>query len=158
MAQPEQAEVVRVVRIQARPDIVFSFFTDPERMARWKGRSAVLDPRPGGIYQVDIHGNMVRGEYVAIEPYTRVVFTWGWEGEGPVQPGTSTVEVLLRPDGDGTVLTLRHGDLPDAAAAAEHAAGWDHFLPRLAATAEGRDPGPDPWAQPQQTPGDTRHG
>jgi hypothetical protein len=33
------------------------------------------------------------------------------------------------------------------AAEAEHSTGWDHYLPRLAETAEGRDPGPDPWAQ-----------
>ncbi len=25
-----------------------------------------------------------------------------------------------------------------------HAGGWDNYLHRLAATAEGRDPGPDP--------------
>ena len=27
-----------------------------------------------------------------------------------------------------------------------HKEGWEHFLPRLVALAEGRDPGPDPWA------------
>jgi uncharacterized protein YndB with AHSA1/START domain len=142
--QPEDA-VVRQVRIAARPDIVFAHFTDPARMVRWKGAHAELDPRPGGAYRVDIHGNLVRGEYVAVEPFTRVVFTWGWEGGGPVPPGSSTVEVLLRPDGDGTLLTLRHTGLPDAARAA-HTDGWDHYLPRLAETAAGGDPGPDPWA------------
>jgi uncharacterized protein YndB with AHSA1/START domain len=145
--QPDGDAVVRQVRIAARPDIVFSFFTDAERMVRWKGDRAELDPRPGGTYRVDMHGNVVRGEYVAVEPYTRVVFTWGWEGEGPVPPGASTVEVLLRPDGDGTLLTLMHRDLPDEMARANHAAGWDHYLPRLTETAAGRDPGPDPWAQ-----------
>ena len=41
--QPLEKEV----RIEARPETVFPFFTDPAKMTRWKGRSAVLDPRPG---------------------------------------------------------------------------------------------------------------
>jgi uncharacterized protein YndB with AHSA1/START domain len=150
VAQPDTA-VVREMRIAARPDVVFAHFTDPERMVRWKGRHAELDPRPGGVYRVDMHGSVISGEYVAVEPYRRVVFTWGWEGEGPVPPGSSTVEVLLRPDGDGTVLTLRHSGLPDDAARAQHTQGWEHYLPRLARTAEGGDPGTDPWTQQQQT-------
>lgn len=138
MAQPEfdpDVAVVRELRIAARPDIVFAHFTDPERMVRWKGDRAELDPRPGGIYRVEVHGHAARGEFVAVEPYHRVVFTWGWEGEGPVQPGSSTVEVLLRPDGDGTWLTLRHTGLPDEEQRAMHSQGWDEFLPRLAETA-----------------------
>lgn len=135
MAQPETA-VVRELRIAARPDIVFSYFTDPDRMVQWKGDRARLDPRPGGEYRVELHGSVVRGEYVAVEPYHRVVFTWGWEGDGPVQPGTSTVEVSLRPDGDGTLLTLRHSGLPDEQARAMHSEGWDNYLPRLAETVE----------------------
>jgi uncharacterized protein YndB with AHSA1/START domain len=139
VAQPDTdpgTAVVREMRIAARPDIVFAHFTDPERMVRWKGDRAELDPRPGGIYRVELHDSVARGEFVAVEPYHRVVFTWGWEGEGPVQPGTSTVEVLLKPDGDGTVLTLRHSGLPDEAARALHSEGWDHYLPQLAQTAE----------------------
>jgi hypothetical protein len=31
-----------------------------------------------------------------------------------------------------------------------HAEGWLHFLARLVVAAEGRDPGPDPWATPAQ--------
>ena len=93
------------------------------------------------------HGNVARGEFVSVEPPTRVVFTWGWEGEGnPIPPGASTVEVTLTPDGDGTVLRLVHRDLPLEAQGA-HADGWDHFLPRLVEAAAGRDPGRDPWSE-----------
>lgn len=66
----------REVRIAARPETVFSFFTDPVKFIRWKGIKATLDPRPGGIYRVDINGrDVVRGEYVEITSYSRVVFT-----------------------------------------------------------------------------------
>jgi hypothetical protein len=42
----------------------------------------------------------------------------------------------LTPDGDGTILTLRHTGLP-VAFSHEHQAGWAHFLPLLATAATG---------------------
>jgi uncharacterized protein YndB with AHSA1/START domain len=139
--------VEREVRIAARPETVFGFFTDPVRMLRWKGIEAELDPRPGGTYRVQINAQaIVRGQFVAVEPHRRVVFTWGWEGEGqPVPPGSSTVEVTLTPDGDETILRLTHRGLP-AELRDVHGHGWDHFLSRLATAAAGGDPGPDPMA------------
>jgi uncharacterized protein YndB with AHSA1/START domain len=146
MVQLEDA-VVREVRIAARPDIVFAYFTDPARMVQWKGVSANLDPKPGGVYDVRINAkHIARGEYLAIEPYSRVAFTWGWEGHGEVPPGASTVEVTLRPDGDGTLLRLCHSGLPSEAERTGHAEGWDHYLSRLAIRATGGDPGVDPWS------------
>jgi uncharacterized protein YndB with AHSA1/START domain len=138
--------LVRQVRIAARPETIFPFFIDPAHMTRWKGIEATLDPRPGGIYRVNITGqNIARGEYVEIVPFERVVFTWGWEDEGsPVPPGTSTVEITLTPDGAETVVQLRHLGLT-AEGRASHSDGWDHYMSRLAAAAGGGDPGPDPW-------------
>ena len=136
----------REIHIAARPEVVFQFFVDPAKMVQWKGMDAMLDPRPGGIYRVNVTGrDIARGEYVEISPPNRIVFTWGWEGS-PIAPGSSTVEILLTPDGDGTLLLLRHTGLPSEAVA-EHAAGWEHFLPRLAIVAAGNDPGIDPWIQ-----------
>ena len=113
------------------------------------GAKAELDPRPGGIYRVSISDQIIaRGEYVEVSAPNRVVFTFGWEGEGaPIPPGSSTVEVTLAPDGDGTIVRLRHAGLP-ADQQASHDDGWSHFIPRLVAAAEGRDPGPDSMGQP----------
>jgi uncharacterized protein YndB with AHSA1/START domain len=139
--------VEREIRIDASPETVFAYFTDPARMTRWKGRSATLDPRPGGAYRVEINDRaVVRGEFVEVTPYSRLVFTWGWEGsdpEHPVPPGSSTVEVVLEPDGGGTLVRLRHRDLP-AGQGELHDQGWTHYLGRLGEAAAGRDPGPDP--------------
>src|SRR5262245_62584 len=150
VATPAPDAVVREVRVDARPETVFPFFTDPARMVLWKGVEADLDARPGGIYRVNVTGrNVARGQYVEVVPNRRVVFSWGWEGaDAPIPPGASTVEVELIPDGDGTIVRLTHRDLP-AEARSDHAAGWEHFLPRLAAAAAGSDPGPDPWATPR---------
>lgn len=154
MAVDQRDVVEREVRIAARPETVFAFFTDPDKMVRWKGRSADLDPRPGGIYRVEISDQViVRGEYVEVSPPTRVVFTWGWEGQEAnpsephaVPPGSSRVEVSLEPDGDGTLVRLRHLDLPEASREI-HGQGWDLYLGRLAVAAAGGDPGPEPNPQ-----------
>ena len=63
-----------------------------------------------------------------------MVFTWGWEGNQGVPPGSTTVELTLKADGDGTVLSLRHTGLPDGEAGAMHEEGWRHFTARLALT------------------------
>jgi len=136
--------VEKEVRIAARPQVVFEFFTDPVKMVRWKGVDAMLDPRPGGTYRVNVTGKEVAvGEYVEVVPHSRIVLTWGWEGS-PIAPGSTIVEITFTPDGDGTLLRLRHSGLAGEAAL-QHADGWDHFLPRLALAAAGEDPGSDPW-------------
>jgi uncharacterized protein YndB with AHSA1/START domain len=147
MTVPEATDAAEFeVRIAARPETVFQFFTDPVKMMMWKGVDAALDARPGGIYRVNVTGReTARGEYVEVTPYSRIVFTWGWE-EGPLLPGASLVEVSFIPDGSETIVRLRHSGL-SGEALASHAEGWNHFLPRLALAAAGKDPGVDPWTQ-----------
>ena len=147
MPTEETAEAGAVeceVRIEAAPETVFPFFTDPERMTRWMGETATLDPRPGGVWRAAVVGeHTARGEYVEVDPPRRVVFTWGWENEDTlVEPGSSTVEVELIPDGEGTLVRLTHRDLPEQARD-QHRMGWTHYLDRLAIAAPGGDPGPD---------------
>ncbi|MEX2045533.1 MAG: SRPBCC domain-containing protein [Chloroflexota bacterium] len=131
--------IEKVIRIAARPETVFRLLIDPKEYVRWKGKVAELEPRPGGTYSVDfIEKGLVVGKYVEVVPGRRVVFTWGWDGNEVVPPGSSTVEIDLEPDGEGTRLRLVHRGLPEGAIAT-HREGWDFFLPRLANVAEGRD-------------------
>jgi len=100
LPEPQRATrlVEREVRIEAGPERIFPYFTDPEKMVRWIGVAATLDPRPGGVFWVDtMSGYFFEGEYIAVEPHSRVVFTWGYanfpDEENPLPPGSSTVEV-----------------------------------------------------------------
>ena len=141
-------DVVTVRRaIRARPATVFSFFTDRDRWLSWQGVVAEIDPRPGGIFRMNVRGDgWASGRFTAVEPYHRIAFTWGWEGaDSPVPPGSSTVEVTLEPQGDGTLLTLVHTGLP-LPALDMHRDGWNHYLDRLTIRAAGGDPGPDTTA------------
>ena len=73
---------------------------------------------------------LVRGTYVSVEPPNRVVFTWGTPGNDALPPGSSTVEVLLKADGNETVVELFHHDLP-VAELSGHKAGWTACLAKL---------------------------
>jgi uncharacterized protein YndB with AHSA1/START domain len=91
-------------------------------------------------------GDVARGRYVEIDPPRRLVFTWEWENLGTAPASASSlVEVTLSPDGDGTLLRLVHRGVPQESRRGS-AAGWTHYLARLAVAASGHDPGPDPWA------------
>ena len=126
--------IEREVRVAARPETVFAFWTDPGKMARWMGRDVRLDPRPGGEFRIDYNGSdIASGAFVEVDPPTRIVLTWGWEAAGDATPpGASTVEVDFVPDGDGTIVRLRHSGLVEEAVSG-HAEGWDQFLPSLVA-------------------------
>jgi uncharacterized protein YndB with AHSA1/START domain len=133
------------VEVAAPPATVFSYFTDSSKIIRWVGSKATLEPRPGGLYLVDVLDDHIsRGTYREVTPVSRLVFSWGWEGDDEIPPGSSMVEIDLVPHGGGTLVKLTHRDLPESAIAS-HGEGWRHYLDRLALVVAGRDPGPDPW-------------
>jgi uncharacterized protein YndB with AHSA1/START domain len=142
------------VTLPASPEEVFRHLTDPAAMIRWMGQHAVLTPVPGGAFEVDINGVPVRGEYLEVDPPRRVLVSWGVAGNAAMPPGATEVEFTLTPIPSGTRLRLVHRNLPPSEAAS-HPVGWAHFLGRLATSAAGADPGPDPWRQaaPSASPG-----
>jgi uncharacterized protein YndB with AHSA1/START domain len=137
---PEATEteaIVSEIQIDASPETVFAFFTEPDKLTRWLATEATLDPRPGGINQQTHAGSRgayyMRGEFLEVEPPSRVVFTWGYENpEIDVRPGGSTVEVTFEPADGGTLVRLVHTGLPESELAA-HREGWATMLARLAA-------------------------
>nr|WP_308637416.1 SRPBCC family protein [Paenibacillus silvisoli] len=139
--------ITKQIFIECRPETLFSFFTDPEKLVRWMGRHVLLDPSIGGKYRIDINGNdIAMGEYKEIVPYERIVMTWGWEKSKLVPPGSSTVEFSLQPQDNGTLLQLTHYGLPTSEVAS-HVQGWTHYMPRIQTVAQGGDPGIDPWSE-----------
>lgn len=122
-------------RIAAPPETVFAFLTESDKWTSWQGTRADLDPRPGGVFRVDVReGAVTSGTYVQVDPPHRVSFTWGFETPGhPIPAGSTLVEIELVPDADGTLLRLRHSAVP--LPGLEVRRGWDHWLDRLAAAA-----------------------
>ncbi|HEX6422177.1 MAG TPA: SRPBCC family protein [Acidimicrobiales bacterium] len=135
------------IQVNAPADLLYELLTDAEHLVRWMAATAEIDARVGGtIRWTHENGDTCSGRFVELVPARRIVFTYGWERpDVQVPPGSTTVEITLEPRGDATRLRLVHRGLAGPMADA-HAGGWDNYLGRLAAVAEGRDPGPDPLA------------
>src|SRR5262249_45311129 len=131
-------EVRREVRIAASPATVFALLTEPQQMVKWLAELVEADAQPGGTFRLAEPGGItIEGTYLEILKDRKIVFTWG--GVVGLRPGQSTVEIVLEPDGDGTLLRLRHFDLPGPAVDA-HRMGWElSGLPKLKDLAEGRE-------------------
>lgn len=136
----------RVV-IAAPPSVVYALLTQAELLVEWMAPFAAVDARPGGAITWTHHnGDIVAGEFVELVADRRIVFTYGWDrADVGIPHGSTIVEIDLRPAAGGTELHLVHRGLEGPMADA-HAGGWENYLARLAARAEGRDPGPDPLA------------
>lgn len=119
----------RSLVIRAPRDVVFRFFTDNERFARWWGVGSTIDGRVGGEMRIVYpNGVIARGQVTALEPGRRIVFTYGYEKAHPeLPPGSSLVTIELADDPNGTKLSMRH-DLPEAKVRDHHVPGWRYHF------------------------------
>jgi uncharacterized protein YndB with AHSA1/START domain len=126
-------------RLKASPDKVFAAWIDPEKVKRWMGPgeakalSVESDPRAGGRYRWvmqnaagEIHD--VSGVYREFVPNEKLVFTWAWKSTPERE---SLVTVLIKPDGDGSLLTLTHEKFFDEEARDRHQNGWSNALDKM---------------------------
>ena len=126
--------------INAPPAKVYEAWTDPAKLVRWFGPQRVqsvqaeTDVRVGGRYRLTAHTDNgvheVGGTYREVRPNEKLVFTWAWHSTPERE---SLVTVLLKPDGNGTLLTLTHEQFFDEPARDRHQSGWTEGLDKLAA-------------------------
>jgi uncharacterized protein YndB with AHSA1/START domain len=115
--------IVVTRRFAASPEAVYHAHTDPAIVRQWllgpQGWTMPVchsDPRAGGKIRyewVDGKGNgfYLTGEYVALEPFRRIVHVERMHLPDPTPD--NHVETIFEPDGDGTLMTMRM-TLPDA--------------------------------------------
>jgi uncharacterized protein YndB with AHSA1/START domain len=126
-------------RLKAPPAKVFAAWTDPEKVKRWMGPGEIKavhaesDVRVGGRYLWQMktpsgEDHDVSGTYREVIPNEKLVFTWAWKSTPERE---SVVTVLLKPDGDGTLLTLTHEQFFDEAARDSHQGGWNGALDKM---------------------------
>ena len=144
---PEALTVRRETHIAAPAATVFAYLTDPEKILSWMGADADTDAHPGGLYLVkDVAGRpgrTARGQFREVVPVHRLAYSFGWEGDEAVPPGSSLVEIDLLDRDGGTLVRMTHTGLPNAYECAGHTTGWTYYLDRLAVAAAGGDPGVD---------------
>lgn len=128
-------------RLNATPAKVYEAWTEPEKLACWFGPAetvegsvrADMDVRVGGRFRVSFNAvdgeyHQVGGVYREVVPNERLVFTWAWH---TTPERESLVIITLKPDGDGTLLTLHHEQFFDQAARDGHERGWGGTLDKL---------------------------
>ena len=128
-------------RLNASPAKVYAAWTDPEKIVRWFGPAQVIagsvradiDARIAGRYRIsfdmeDGEHHEVGGVYRELVPNQRLTFSWAWYSTPERE---SQVTISLKPDGDGTLLTLHHEQLSDQAARDGHENGWISTLDKL---------------------------
>ena len=149
----ESFVVRRETHIAAPRASVFAFLTDPDKIVQWMGTEATTEAHPGGMYLLKGVGSATaRGTFREVVPVHRLAYSFGWEGNEEVSPGSSLIEIDLIEQDGGTLLRMTHSGLPNATTQASHGKGWAHYLGRLTEAAAGRDPGPD------RGPNGTRNG
>ena len=141
VVSPAVVEVRRLIK--ASPAALFEAWLDPEQLGVWMcpfdgtHSVATIDARVGGKYKIDMHTprGVVehQGEYVVIEPNSKLVFTWN----SPHTGGDSLVTVTFARKNGATELVLVHEKLPSDKMDA-HNNGWNSGLDKLVAFIEAR--------------------
>ena len=139
--------------VPAPRDEVFAAFTRPEVLQQWWGPGAFtcptaeVDLRPGGRYRLVMQppdGSdpvVVGGVYEAVEPPSRLVYTWAWEAGAPTgEPESHVVVEFFDRDGD-TEVVVTHSRFPEGHDITDYGGGWVSGLEKLAAllSREGSD-------------------
>ncbi len=115
-------------------ETVFRAWTDEAVLRQWFGPTegseadVELDLRVGGKYRITMGSRTTRGEYLEIEPPTRLVFTWTWDDDPEVE---TQVTVDLEAAGDETRMTLQHERLPLEVDCLGFETGWRRSIGRL---------------------------
>ena len=126
-------------RFNVPPAKVFAAWADPEKVKRWMGPGAVevmsaeSDLRTGGRYRwlmkaPDGTEHDVSGVYREVVPNEKLVFTWAWK---TTPERESLVTVLIKPDGQGSLMTLTHEQFFDEEARDRHNQGWTGAMDKL---------------------------
>ena len=130
--------VVRVERwIDAAPETVFSFFSDPGRWLSWQGVTAEIDPRPGGIFRMNVRGDgYAAGGFVDQQPRRvarrRRVLGDRLDGQGVVEVGEAHGGRLNLPAPGRRGAGTARNDTPGR--------GWRRAFSEAAPAAARRDP------------------
>jgi uncharacterized protein YndB with AHSA1/START domain len=113
--------------IPAPPDEVFNAWLDPKIPGNpWNAAEKfILDPKADGLFYWLLKGTAHYGRFTEFTRPGKLQHTW-------VSPNTSgqesLVTVTFRKQGEDTLMTLVHSDLPDTVEAKGHERGWNYFM------------------------------
>lgn len=119
---PESFEVSDVVA--AKPEVVYEAWLDSAGHSEMTGGEAECSSELGGEFTA--WDGYISGRNLELEPHSRIVQSWRTTEFSDSDPD-SRLEVLLEPADAGTLVTLRHSNVPDGEL--HYRDGWvDHYL------------------------------
>lgn len=137
----EYGSIEREIHVEATPEVVYEVISTPEHLRNWWPDDAQLEPVPGATGTVSFGDTkVVPLTVMEADPPRRFSFRWTQdEGETATPANSMLVTFDLSPAGAGTRLRFTETGFRERGWEAavleeryrEHAAGWDHFLPRL---------------------------
>jgi uncharacterized protein YndB with AHSA1/START domain len=142
----EFGTIEREIHIDASPDIVFQVVSSPEHLIGWWPDEAQFEPIPGSVGEIvfgdpEAGGGAASFTVVEVRPPRVFSFRWTHPAGETAEPGNSLLVTFeLTASAGGTLLTMTETGFRERGWEAavleeqyrQHAAGWDHFLPRLA--------------------------
>jgi uncharacterized protein YndB with AHSA1/START domain len=145
----ELGSIEREIYVEATPEVVFEVVSSPEHVREWWPDEARYEVRAGAAGEIvfgdpDAGGGVVGFTVVEALPPRTFTFRWTHEvGEEAGAGNSLLVTFELVPSGVGTLVRMTETGFREQGWEVatleqqyrEHVAGWDHFLPRLAAYA-----------------------
>src|SRR6202795_1576395 len=104
----EQLMVRQETQIAAPPATVSPFLPHPKKILSWMGIEAKTEMRPGGLYLLKGVNTRrtARGTFREVVPVHRLAYSFGWDGDEEVPPGSGLVEIDLIDRNGGPFLRL----------------------------------------------------
>ena len=128
MSKLEKTLEFKIERIiPASPEEVFDGWLDPKVQGNtWSvAEKFLLNAKVDGLFYWHLKGTSHYGRFTEVQRPHQIQHTW-------MSPNTlgheSKVTVTFKKQGDDTVMTIIHSDLPDCEPAKGHEKGWNYFL------------------------------
>lgn len=115
--------IKQVAIIDASPVEVYEAYVDPKKHAAFTGDSATGTAKVGGKFAAG--DGYISGKYLALEKGKRILQEWTTT-EWPEGYPPSLVELILKPKGKRTELTMIHSKVPTEQAA-DYDQGWQDY-------------------------------
>jgi uncharacterized protein YndB with AHSA1/START domain len=142
----EFGSIEREIYVDASPEIVFEVISSPEHIKEWwNGAETNLSATPGSLGEIAWGRDTAEPHIqpltvVDAEPPRLFSFRWVYDGAAVATPSNSLLVTFdLVPSGAGTIVRLKETGFREKgweiavleAAYADHARGWDIFVPSL---------------------------
>jgi len=120
---------------------VYDAWTNKEYLTSWFAPTKefttivhVQELKVGGKYKIEMRepdgtAHVIHGEYVALNPFDQIVFTWEWESDS--QEVNSLVTIDLKEINGTTEMILLHEKLESQNSVDLHSEGWIGCLSQL---------------------------